>query len=118
MQDPLSPVSTSNPAGYRDVTVTAAAPLVGRVPIVDVREPDEFVGPLGHIAGAQLVPLGSVGGSASRWAPDAPLLLVCRSGGRSGRAASMLARAGFSRVYNLAGGMLAWADASLPVDRA
>jgi rhodanese-related sulfurtransferase len=44
-----------------------------------------------------------------------PLLLVCRSGGRSGRATAQLAQMGFTDVTNMAGGMLAWAASGLPM---
>jgi rhodanese-related sulfurtransferase len=54
---------------------------------------------------------------ARGWRRDEELLLVCRSGGRSGQVAQALARAGFSKVMNLAGGMVAWNAAGLPVER-
>lgn len=85
--------------------------------IVDVRQPDEFTGELGHIKGAKLIPLGSLAGAASSIPKDKPVLVVCRSGGRSARGASQLAGAGFAQVYNLSGGMLGWNDARLPVTR-
>lgn len=115
--DPLRALAETNEAGYADVAPSAAAPHVGQVRVVDVREVDEFDGPLGHIAGAELAPLSALAVLAVAWDPNAPLLLVCRSGGRSGRAAVALAQAGFSHVYNLVGGMLAWNGAGLPVAR-
>lgn len=118
MNDPLAALSTPHPAGFREIDVHAAAPLVRAVRVVDVREPDEFTGPLSHIQGAELVPLGTIGAAAAQWPREQPILLVCRSGGRSGRAAQALAQAGFAHVYNLNGGMLAWSDAALPVERA
>lgn len=117
MTDTLDTVSVRHPAGFREVEPRAAAAVLANVRIVDVREPHEFTGDLGHIRGAELVPLGSVGGAASRWSADEALLLVCRSGGRSGRAAAALSQAGFKRIYNLNGGMLAWNEAGLPVER-
>ena len=50
-----------------------------------------------------------------RWDPAAPLVVVCRSGGRSSNAAAQLAAAGFTRVMNMAGGMLAYRAEGLPV---
>ncbi len=47
-------------------------------------------------------------------ARDTPLLIICRSGGRSGRAAAALKQMGYSEVYNMAGGMIAWNNADLP----
>ena len=79
-----------------------------QVQIVDVREPDEFNGPLGHIPGARLVPLGSLKEGLATLDPAHPVVAVCRSGSRSARAVSMLQQAGFAQVANLAGGMLRW----------
>jgi glyoxylase-like metal-dependent hydrolase (beta-lactamase superfamily II)/rhodanese-related sulfurtransferase len=76
--------------------------------IVDVREPDEYTGPLGHIPGAKLLPLGSLAEAASALAKDKPVVAVCRAGGRSAQATLILKRLGFPRVANLPGGMLRW----------
>lgn len=87
--------------------------------LLDVREPEEFVGELGHIEGSILVPMDSLerrlpklGGYADR-----DVVVVCRAGARSASAGAILQRAGFTRVYNLAGGMLEWIAARLPVQR-
>jgi rhodanese-related sulfurtransferase len=87
--------------------------------LVDVREPEEFVGELGHIEGAILVPMDALEHRLPKLAGyvDREVVVVCRAGARSASAAAMLSRAGFSRVANLEGGMLAWARASLPVQR-
>lgn len=108
---------TPRAEGYRDVEVTALAAAPGSARRVDVREPSEYDGILGHIAGTELVPLRAVEEAAARWPHDAELVLVCRSGARSAKAAAQLARQGFSRVMNLSGGMLAWNEAGLPVAR-
>lgn len=110
--------ATPTVGGFRDVDVAqlAAGPAPG-VRLVDVREPAEFDGILGHIEGAELVPLATVTEAAGAWPRDAHLLMVCRSGGRSGKAAAQLAGLGFTRVMNLRGGMLAWNAAGLPVVR-
>jgi glyoxylase-like metal-dependent hydrolase (beta-lactamase superfamily II)/rhodanese-related sulfurtransferase len=78
------------------------------VSVLDVREPDEFDGPLGHIPGARLVPLGTLAEAAATLAKDRPIVTVCRAGGRSAQATVILKRAGFDKVANLAGGMLRW----------
>ena len=114
---PLNGVSSPTAAGYRDVPVAAARPLLAAARLVDVREPHEFTGELGHIAGAELVPLATVVDATATWDRHAPLLIICRSGGRSARAATALAGAGFVELYNLSGGMLAWNDAGFPVAR-
>jgi len=89
----------------------------GGVAVVDVREPDEFTGALGHVPGAELVPLATLPDAAEGWDREHEVVLICRSGGRSARAAIALAGRGFRHLYNLRGGMLAWNDARLPVER-
>jgi sulfur dioxygenase len=78
------------------------------VQIVDVREPDEFNGPLGHVPGAKLIPLGSLKDKSSALSKAQPLVVVCRSGARSAQATVLLGKAGFEKVANLSGGMLRW----------
>lgn len=85
------------------------------VQIVDVREKDEFDGMLGHIEGASLIPLGALREGAKLLDKDRPIVTVCRSGARSAQAATLLDREGFTKVANLAGGMLRWRAARLPV---
>jgi rhodanese-related sulfurtransferase len=109
-----NPFSATSPA-YRDVGPSAVATLDG-ARIIDVREPDEFAGPLGHIPGAELVPLATVQSASKAWHRDETILLVCRSGGRSGRAAKLLAKAGFSELLNLKGGMELYSSSGLPVE--
>lgn len=86
--------------------------------IIDVREPYELTDELGHIHDAENVPLATVPHTAADWDRDEALLVVCRSGGRSARATAWFRAAGFTRVYNLAGGMLHWNLARHPVRRA
>ncbi|MEZ4360601.1 MAG: MBL fold metallo-hydrolase [Kofleriaceae bacterium] len=87
--------------------------------LIDVREPEEFIGELGHIEGSLLVPLDSL---ARRLAKlhgyvDRTVVVVCRAGARSASAGAILRSAGFAHVKNLDGGMLAWRAAALPVQR-
>lgn len=115
---PLYDSALLDPTGYRDVDVGQLAALPSaRVHLVDVREPSEFDGILGHLDGARLVPLATVKEAAAPWPRDSDLVLVCRSGARSARAATLLVGMGFTRVMNLRGGMLAWNAAGLPVVR-
>lgn len=109
--------AVTNPSGYRDIDPASVAHAAGRVRLVDVREPHELTGDLGRVAGVENVPLAAVESAARAWDKEQELVLVCRSGGRSGRAAAYLASAGFTRVMNMIGGMLAWNDAKLPVQR-
>lgn len=87
-----------------------------RVLLVDVREPEEFNGSLGHIAGAKLLPLGFLIERKLEMAKDQPVVVVCRSGARSAQATVLLRNAGFARVANLAGGMLRWRAQRFPVE--
>jgi len=78
------------------------------VQILDVREPEEFVGPLGRIPGAVLIPLGELARRVAELSRERPIVAVCRAGGRSAQATAILHLAGFTLVANLAGGMLRW----------
>jgi len=98
-----------------------AALLAGAAPpvVVDVREPGEFRGDLGHVPGSVLVPLPELARRADALAPHKERLVVavCRAGVRSTTAAAILTSLGFERVSNMKGGMLAWNDEGLPVER-
>jgi glyoxylase-like metal-dependent hydrolase (beta-lactamase superfamily II)/rhodanese-related sulfurtransferase len=85
------------------------------VQILDVREPEEFDGPLGHIPRAKLIPLGSLKEQLDEVPRGQPIVAVCRAGGRSARAALMLQQAGLPNVANLAGGILRWRAQNLAV---
>jgi sulfur dioxygenase len=78
------------------------------VQILDVREPAEFDGPLGHIRGAILIPLGELAERAGELSRERPIVTVCRAGSRSAQATVILREAGFTNIANLAGGMLRW----------
>jgi rhodanese-related sulfurtransferase len=79
-----------------------------QVQIIDVREPEEFNGPLGHVPGATLIPLGTLVDKQALLERQKPVVVVCRSGARSAQATLMLGKAGFDKVANLSGGMLRW----------
>ncbi len=103
---------------WKDITVVElhrrlAAPPRPR--LLDVREADELAGELGHITSVEHVPIASLPEACAAWRRDDEIVLICRSSGRSTRAAEHLASAGFTRVHNLVGGMLAWSAAALPV---
>lgn len=89
------------------------------VQLIDVRQPEEWVGELGHIAGSAKVPLAEflLGGPPRGTDPNRPVVMVCRSGKRSARASAALAYLGFDQVYNLTGGMIAWNQAGFEVTR-
>ena len=81
---------------------------LANVQIVDVREPTEFDGPLGHIRNATLMPLGELATRAKELPKGKPIVAVCRAGSRSAHATAILQKVGFSDIANLPGGMLRW----------
>ena len=78
--------------------------------ILDVREPHEFKGNLGHIKNAMLVPLKLLSLKAKELEKhkEDDIIVVCHSGIRSHSACNILKRHGFKNVYNLKGGMILW----------
>ena len=83
--------------------------------ILDVREPGEYAE--GHIAGSTLIPLGQLAQRTAKLPHDRPIVVVCRSGNRSGVGQTVLERAGFENVLNMRGGMIGWARSGLPTRR-
>lgn len=92
----------------------AAALQRGEMAAVDVREASEWEA--GHIAGSTWIPMGEFAERVGEL-PEGPLAIVCRSGSRSGMVADWLVRSGID-ASNLAGGLLAWQAASLPIEPA
>jgi sulfur dioxygenase len=95
--------------------LTASEPLL----LIDVRQAGEYGGELGHIAGSRLIPLGEFSERAAELTAlkDRQIVTVCRVGVRSATAAAILTGLGCEHVSNLKGGMIAWNDARLPVER-
>lgn len=83
-----------------------------RVQLLDVRENDEWAA--GRIDGAVHIPLAELPSRVAEVDRDRPVVTVCRSGGRAGRAAELLAQAGVSAEV-MGGGMTAWSQAGLPM---
>ena len=76
--------------------------------LLDVREPHEWA--IARIAGARLVPLGTVAEAIATLNPAREIVVHCKAGGRSAKAVQQLQAAGFARVRNLTGGILRWSD--------
>jgi rhodanese-related sulfurtransferase len=83
------------------------------VPLIDVREPDEYEA--GHVPGAHLVPLTTVPDRLDEVPSDGPVYVICAKGGRSLRAAEFYRSQGLDAI-NVAGGTTAWIDAGEPVN--
>jgi len=89
-----------------------------RAVVVDVSETEEFAA--GHIGGARNVPLNQLEARL----PDTvknkalPVLLVCPTGARAGRALAIAKKLGYEKAQVLAGGLKAWKEANLPVEKA
>jgi rhodanese-related sulfurtransferase len=104
--------------GGSAVNVSEAVRLINREKgvLIDVGEPAEFAS--GHATGARNVPLSRLDGAKELPTNKTlPLLVMCPSGGRSGRAVSRLRSAGYEKAVVVQGGTAAWRDASLPVER-
>jgi sulfur dioxygenase len=108
MADPDWAPLAYNFAGFWEIEPAWVEQNAATVQLLDVREPDEFTGPLGHIPGAVLIPLGALKERASELSKDKPLVAVCRVGGRSAQAINILRQAGFDKLANLPGGMMRW----------
>lgn len=85
--------------------------------ILDVREDSEYK--QGHIANAVHIPVGQLAKRLPELDKyrERPLIAYCRTGNRSGSAARLLHKHGFATVHNLAGGIVAWQNANLPVTK-
>lgn len=110
---------TDNPyfEGVYDIAPAELEQMKSEVMLVDVREPGEFTGELGHIAGAQLIPLGTLPDHLEQLPKDKPVVFICRSGNRSGQASGYALMNGWTNTYNMKGGMLLWNSLLLPVER-
>lgn len=106
-------------SGYDEVDPLQATQLINHenAIVLDVREPKEWAE--GHIPGARHVPLGQLDSQmvSLEKLKERPVITQCRSGMRSAAAAAALKKAGFAKVYNLKGGIMAWRNAGLPMER-
>jgi len=101
------------------VSTTQATHLINREDalIVDVREPNEFAA--GHVLGAKNLPLARLDASGAELAKkkERPVIVYCDGSERSAKALASLKKQGFTRVANLSGGLAAWQQAGLPVEK-
>ncbi len=94
--------------GVLDIDPKELHGKLSHMQLIDVRQPNEFTGELGHIPGSKLIVLDLLPDHTAEISKDKPIVLICRSGARSARAAAFLKENGFQHVYNLKGGMLLW----------
>jgi rhodanese-related sulfurtransferase len=105
--------------GVKEVNTAEALQLINHknAIVLDVREPKEYDS--GHVLNSKLMPLGKLKermGELEKF-KEQPIVVVCRSGNRSGTACFLLGRKGFSQAYNLAGGVQAWQKNNLPLEK-
>lgn len=111
------PALARSAAGAR-ISPAEAVTLINRekAVLVDVSEPAEFAAL--HAKGAKNVPFGSLETSTALPKNKAlPVIVVCPTGARAGRAAGMLRKLGYEKAHALAGGLAAWREASLPTEK-
>ncbi len=101
-------------AGLHEIAAEWVARHRDAVNVLDVRGLVEFDGELGHLDGAQLIPLDELRQRAAEVKTDKPVVVVCQTGKRSGLATVILRKAGVARVANVSGGMLRWRELGLP----
>ncbi len=104
---------------HKEITPSEATRMLSHEEplLLDVREIDEFRA--GYLMGAKHIPLGQLTDKLDQieaW-KDKPVIIYCRSGNRSGVACGQLAKLGFTKLHNLAGGILAWQHENLPVKK-
>jgi rhodanese-related sulfurtransferase len=114
----LWPTMKGRAGGATSVGTDEAVRLINRekAVLIDVSEPAEHAA--GHPGGARPIPFGQLEGSKELPSNKAlPLVLVCPTGARSGKAAALLRKAGYDKAMSLAGGFAAWRSANLPVEK-
>ncbi|HEV2431577.1 MAG TPA: rhodanese-like domain-containing protein [Burkholderiales bacterium] len=104
-------------AGGPWVNTAEATHLINREDalVLDVRDPGEFG--TGHILGAKNVPLSRLNDAEVAKRKDRPMIVYDEGGERSSKALAALKKQGFTRVVNLTGGLRAWQQAGLPVEK-
>ena len=107
-------------SGGGTLTAQGAVQLINRerAVLVDVREPEEFA--TGHMIGAKNVPLNQLDEKLASTVKNknVPLLLVCATGARAQRAVTVAKKLGYEQAQAVAGGLKAWKEANLPVEKA
>lgn len=110
--------ATDNPMypGVKDIAAEDLLKYKDQIHIVDVRQKHEFIGELGHIAGAQLITLDTLPQNIEQLPKNKTIVFICRSGNRSGHAALFCQEYGLEHVYNMSGGMIYWNEIGLATE--
>ena len=102
------------------LNASGAVQLINRekAVVVDICEPGEFAA--GHVTGAKNIPMGDLEARLPSMVKNKalPLILVCASGARSSRAVATAKKLGYEQAQSLSGGLKAWKDANLPIEKA
>ncbi len=117
----ISSCSSGNAEGYENMSVVSADSLIRvdtNVIILDVRSSDEFASETGHLKHAKLIPVGELEGRMSELSAykNRTIVTYCASGRRSAKASDMLTKKGF-KVVNVNGGINAWNEHGLPIEK-
>jgi hydroxyacylglutathione hydrolase len=102
--------------GVKDIEPLELARKMDDVIVIDVRQPEEFHGELGHIHSSRLIVLDLLQEELVSFPKDKTIVFVCRSGHRSSMACQLAAEMGYQSLYNLKGGMILWNDLHLPTE--
>jgi len=108
VHDEPAPVAVNNATEITSLELKKRLDRGEKLTIIDVREPNEYQ--INRIEGSILIPLGDVPRRYAEFDPNQELIMQCKSGARSGRAADFLRSVGFKKVLNLKGGILDWID--------
>ncbi len=123
--EPVAAVESNNAAQPAEVDLSTLAELIDpqtvaalkdnpEVLVLDVREQDEYND--SHIPGVTLIPMSTIADRLAEIPKDKTVIVTCRSGNRSSQVATYLRQQGFTNIHDMAGGIVAWQGAGLPVE--
>lgn len=110
-------LTVRGPGGKTGLTPTQATMLINRqdAQVIDLRGAEDYA--RGHLPDSRNIPLEQFEARAGEIdkLKDAPLILICQNGANSAKACGQLQKLGFAKVHSLAGGIIGWRTAGLPV---
>jgi rhodanese-related sulfurtransferase len=114
------PMVKNSVLGAGALSPNAAVQLINRekAVVIDVSEAEEFA--TGHVGGAKNIPVNDIDAKLDKAVKNKalPLILVCSTGARASRVQAAAKKLGFDNTHVLAGGLKAWRDANLPIEKA